>query len=83
MHCLPVLIRCPSGVNAVYVVLLLCVDRVDFIVVLESVVSLVLEAVRPSSSLDISALRGLRVLQQLRAITYIQQVHCQRLFYVT
>ena len=52
--------------------------RVDFIVVVESVVSLVLEVVRPSSSLDISALRGLRVLRPLRAITYIQQVRSLR-----
>lgn len=50
-------------------------DRVDFIVVLESVISLILLAVEPSSSLDISALRGLRVLRPLRAITYIQQVN--------
>lgn len=48
--------------------------RVDFIVVLESVVSLVLKAVKRTSSLDISALRGLRVLRPLRAVTYIQQV---------
>lgn len=50
------------------------VCRVDFVVVLESLVSLVLEAVKSTSSLDISALRALRVLRPLRAITYIQQV---------
>ncbi|CAM9843940.1 unnamed protein product [Ectocarpus sp. 6 AP-2014] len=47
---------------------------VDFVVVLESAVSLVLKAFKSTSSLDISALRGLRVLRPLRAITYIQQV---------
>ncbi|CAM9483745.1 unnamed protein product, partial [Ectocarpus fasciculatus] len=47
---------------------------VDFVVVLESAVSLMLKAFKSTSSLDISALRGLRVLRPLRAITYIQQV---------
>lgn len=48
--------------------------RVDFIVVLESLTSLVLKAFRSTSTLDISALRALRVLRPLRAITYIPQV---------
>ncbi|CAM9215633.1 unnamed protein product, partial [Hapterophycus canaliculatus] len=47
---------------------------VDFVVVLESVVSLVLKAFKSTNSLDISALRALRVLRPLRAITYIKQV---------
>eukprot|EP00903_Cladosiphon_okamuranus_P008160 g7859.t1 len=47
---------------------------VDFIVVLESVTSLLLKAFRSTSALDISALRALRVLRPLRAITYIPQV---------
>lgn len=42
--------------------------------VLESVVSLVLKAFKSTNSLDISALRGMRVLRPLRAITYIKQV---------
>lgn len=53
------------------------VSRVDFIVVLESIVSLILKAVQSTNQLDVSALRALRVLRPLRAITYIQQVRSQ------
>lgn len=63
-----------NGVKVLIVLVLVNVGRVDFIVVMESIVSLALKAVKSTSSLNISALRGLRVLRPLRAVTYIQQV---------
>ncbi|CAM9163005.1 unnamed protein product [Choristocarpus tenellus] len=47
---------------------------VDAVVVIESVVSLILKAANNNNGIDISALRALRVLRPLRAVTYIPQV---------